>query len=217
MALLSNRYTRERSAERVRNFKERQLLRLGVHEDQSTYDESEVESENSSVNPTEFGVCQVIAALEILGGGTGLIVSTLLPLLNSSLKLSPNLVALNILFLLSIIAGVYLWRNNRFGFNLSVFLLVLQIPQFALGGISYQFISGISITPLLHFTGSGVGVELSPYMMPGVELAILSAYNPDLLFSFGINIYAVIMSYMVAARLVGQTELRVLAPQELSM
>ena len=47
MALLSNRYTRERSAERVRNFKERQLLRLGVHEDQSTYDESEVESENS--------------------------------------------------------------------------------------------------------------------------------------------------------------------------
>ena len=204
MALLSNRYTRERSAERVRNFKERRLLRLGVHEDQSTYDESEVESENSSVNPTEFGVCQVIAALEILGGGAGLIVSTLLPLLNSSLKLSPNLVALNILFLLSIIAGVYLWRNHKFGFHLSVFLLVLQIPQFALGGISYQFISGISITPLLHFTGSGVGVELSPYMMPGVELAILSAYNPNLLFSFGINIYAVIMSYMVAARLVGQ-------------
>ena len=40
MARLTHRYTRERSDERVRNFRER--LRMGDHEDQSTSDESEL-------------------------------------------------------------------------------------------------------------------------------------------------------------------------------
>lgn len=217
MARLSNRYNQERTEERVRNFMDRRLRRLGDHEDQSTRDENEMESETPSVRSTDFGWCQVIAALEILGGGTGLVVGTLFPLLNSSLNLGPGIVALDILFLLSIIAGVYLWGNHKFGYHLSVLLFVLQIPQFALGGISFQFVSAISITPILNFTTGGMGVGLAPLMGPGGEFAIRSAYNPDLLLSIGINIYAVIASYMVAARLVGQVNPRVLASPQLPM
>ena len=88
MARLSHRYTQERSEERVRNFKERRLLLRGDHEDQSTYDESE-ESESPSVSSTGFGWCKAVAALEILGGGTGLVVGTLFPILHSSFDLSP--------------------------------------------------------------------------------------------------------------------------------
>ncbi len=201
MARLSHRYTQERSEERVRNFKERRLLRRGDPEDQSTYDESE-ESESPSVSSTGFGWCKAVAALEILGGGTGLAVSTLFPLLNSSFNLSPVVVALDTLFLLSIIAGVYLWRNHGFGFNLSLFLSLLQIPKFTLGGISFQFISGISITPMIYSTSRGMGVELAPFMGPGGEFAIQSAYNPDLLFSIGINIYAVILAFILVKHMV---------------
>lgn len=212
MPRLSDRYPREQPEERMRRFNERRLLRREDNEDQSTCDESE----SASVSSTSYGWCKAIAALEILGGGIGLVVGTIFPLLNSSLNLSPTIVALDILFLLSIIAGLYLWRNHEFGFHLSLFLFVIQIPQFSLGGVSFQFISGISITPILHFTPRGIGVELAPFMGPGGEFIIRSAYNPDLIF-IGINIYAVILCYMVAARLVGQINPRVLSPQQLSM
>ncbi len=201
MARLTHRYTRERSDERVRNFRER--LRMGDHEDQSTSDESELPSAIS----IDFGWCRAVAALEILGGGTGLVVSTLFPLLNSSFNLSPAIGALDILFLLSIIAGVYLWRNHQFGFNLSLFLFLLQIPQFVLGGISFQFISGISITPMIYSTSRGMGVELAPFMGPGGELAIRSIYNPDLIFSIGINIHAVIVSFILIKHMVKDEQL----------
>ncbi len=215
MARTTQRNTHERTEERVRNFKERRLRRRGEHEDQSTFEESE-ESESPSLSSTGYGWCKAVAALEILGGGTGLVVGTLFPLLNSSLSLSPAAVALNILFLLSIIAGVYVWRNREFGFHLSLILFLVQIPQFALGGISFQLISGISITPMLYFTQRGMGVALAPLMGPGGEVVIGSAYNPDLIF-IGINIYAVIMSYLVAARLVGQIKQGVFAQPELNM
>ncbi len=135
-----------------------------------------------------------------------MVVGTLFPLHNSSLSLSPAAVALNILFLLSIIAGVFLWRNHQFGFNLSLFLFLLQIPQFTLGGISFQFISGISITPIINSTSRGMGVELAPFMGPGGEFAIQSAYNPDLIFSIGINIYAVILAFVLIKHMVKDEE-----------
>jgi len=200
MVRSTHRYTQERSDERVRNF--RKGLRMGDHEDQSTSDERETPSWS-----IDFGWCKAIAALEILGGGTGLAVGSLFPLLNSSFGLSPAAVALNILFLLSIIAGVYLWRNHEFGFNLSVFLFLLQIPQFVLGGISFQFISGISITPMIYSTSRGMGVELAPLMGPGGEFAIQSAYNPDLIFSIGINIYAVILAFILIKHMVKDEQL----------
>jgi len=212
MAGLSNRYTQERTEERLRGFKERRRLRLGDPEDEPTDDESEI----PSVSAPSYGWWKVIAALEILGGGTGLVVGILLPFLDSSMNLSSASVALDILFLLSIIAGVYVWRNREFGFHLSLLLFLVQIPQFALGGISFQLISGISITPMLYFTPSGMGVELAPLMGPGGEVLIGSAYNPDLVF-IGINLYAVVVSYLVAARLVGNINSRVLAPPELNM
>ena len=205
MARTTQRNTHERTEERVRNFKERRLRRR-EHGDQSTFEESE-ESESPSLSSTGYGWCKAVAALEILGGGTGLVVGTLFPLLNSSLSLSPAAVALNILFLLCIIAGVYLWRNHQFGFNLSVFLFLLQIPQFVLGGISFQFISGISITPMIYSTSRGMGVELAPFMGPGGEFAIQSAYNPDLIFSIGINIYAVILAFILIKHMVKDEQL----------
>lgn len=196
MVRLTHRYTQERSDERVRNFRER--LRMGDHEDQLTSDESEIPSAGS----IDFGWCKAIAALEFLGGGTGLAVGTVFPLLDSSFSLGPAIVALDILFLLSIIAGVFLWRNHEFGFNLSLFLFLLQIPQFTLGGISFQFISGISITPMIYSTSRGMGVELAPFMGPGGEFAIQSVYNPDLIFSIGINIFAVIVSFILIKHMV---------------
>ncbi len=212
MVRLSDRYTREQPEERMRSFMERRLLRRVGHENQSTNDESEI----PSVSSTGYGWWNAIAVLEILGGAIGLVVGTLYPLLNSAFNASPAIVALDILFLLSIIAGVYLWRNREFGLHLSLFLFVLQIPQFALGGISFQFISGISITSMLHFTSRGMGVELAPLLGPGGEFIIQSAYKPELIF-IGINIYAVVVSYMLAARLVGQIHSRPLAPSQLSM
>ncbi len=182
----------------MRGFRERRLLRLGVPEDEPPYEESET----PSVASTGYGWWKVIGALEILGGGTGLVVSTLLPFLNSSIYPSPAVVALDILFLLSIIAGVYVWRNREFGFHLSLILFLVQIPQFALGDISFQLISGISITPMIYSTSRGTEAELAPFLGPGGEFAIQSAYNPDLIFSIGINIYAVILAFILIKHMV---------------
>ena len=69
---------------------------------------------------------------------------------------------------------------------------------------------------MLHFTSRAIGVELAPFMGPGGEFIFRSAYNPELIF-IGINIFAVIASYMLAARLVGQINLRLPALRQLSM
>ena len=111
---------------------------------------------------------------------------------------------------------MYVWRNREFGFHLSLILFLVQIPQFALGGVYFQLISGISITPMLYFTPSGMGGGFAPLMGPGGEILIGSAYNPDLVF-IGINIYAVVIAYLVAARLVGQIKQGVFAQPELNM
>ena len=86
----------------------------------------------------------------------------------------------------------------------------------ALDAISYQVISVISITPMLRFTSGEMGVELAPFMGAGGEFIIRSAYNPELIF-VGINIYAVVVSYIVAARLVGQISPRLLASRPLNI
>ena len=121
MARLPDRCTQEQSEERMRSFMARRQLLRRDHEDQSTFDESEI----PSVSSTSYGWWQVIAASEIIGGGIGLLVGTIFPLLNSAFNVSPAMVALDILFLLSILAGVYLWRNHEFGFHLSLVLFVL--------------------------------------------------------------------------------------------
>ncbi len=212
MARLSDRYPREQPDERMRRFMERRMLLRGDPEEQPAYHEPKIPSASSAV----YGWWSAIAVLEILGGVIGLVVGTLLPLLNSTFSLSAAIVALDILFLFSIIAGVYLWRNYEFGFHLSLFLFVLQIPQLALGGISFQFISVISITPILHFIPSATGVELAPIMGPGGEFIIWSTYQPELVF-LGFNIFALVVSYMLAARLVGQIKFRNQTRLQLSM
>ncbi len=52
-----------------------------------------------------------------------------------------------------------------------------------------------------------MGAELAPFMGPGGEFAIQSAYNPDLIFSIGINIYAVILAFILIKHMVKDEQL----------
>lgn len=91
-----------------------------------------------------------IAILQILGGIVGILVS-----LVSLAALKPNFLIILIflpfvsLYLLSIVAGVLLWRRHRLGIPLSVIVQVPQIISFSINKLAYLFISGLQIAFIL--------------------------------------------------------------------
>ncbi len=61
------------------------------------------------------------------------------------------------LYFLSILAGIYLWKDKPRGFILSIIIQAIQIPQFTLGGLLYYFCSGLELSPRLFFHDNGGG------------------------------------------------------------
>ncbi|MFK5925667.1 MAG: hypothetical protein QM483_03455 [Desulfuromusa sp.] len=146
---------------------------------------------------------QLIAILEIIGGVWGLsimlyrmanVLDTFKFLLFMLLYLVP--------FIISIIAGILLFKQKTAGLTLSLVIQLLQIPYFALAGLYYSFISGV---------------------LAGIRISLLEGithYNFNFLFggycqiqtglpveisAFGINIFAVVtFSFLLIYKLQGK-------------
>ncbi len=100
-----------------------------------------------------------IAAWEIVGGifGLGVIIIKLL----SSSQSVPMIVVLFYitfvaLFIVSVIAGVMLWKKSAMGFYLSSIIQLLQIPYFSISGLGYQFFTSAYFFLGIQFANSKV-------------------------------------------------------------
>ena len=99
---------------------------------------------------------KVIAIIELFGGVMGLfiiipLVAVIANLLASDVSLSIKTIDTVIfvfatcLYILSIIAGVALWKKSKNGMQLSLFVQGFQIPGFIVPHVSYFFVSGLAI------------------------------------------------------------------------
>jgi hypothetical protein len=90
---------------------------------------------------------RVLAALEIAGGGLGLLsVSAGVAFVSgrSPLRLAILAVA-GTLFVLAVVAGVQLWRNTALGVRLSAVIQSAQLVQIATPILIYCFICGVDL------------------------------------------------------------------------
>ena len=148
-------------------------------------------------------ILQLIAVLEIVGGIWGLSIM-LYRMANvlDNFKFLLFILLYMVPFILSLCAGILLWKQKSIGLTLSLVLQLLQVPYFAFAGLYYSFISGVL-----------VGIRIS-------FLEGLTHYNFNFLFggycqiqtglpigisAIGINIFAlVVFGFLLLNRVKGK-------------
>ncbi|HEX8457864.1 MAG TPA: hypothetical protein VF656_11250 [Pyrinomonadaceae bacterium] len=105
---------------------------------------------------------KIIAALEVLGGVCG-IAFVAWSLIGTAFDFFPLLLALVVAFvyLLSLVAGVALWRGDAFGRRASIVVQTVQIPKLISPLLTFGFSFGLDLWAqwLLAGNFSRVGVE----------------------------------------------------------
>jgi hypothetical protein len=145
---------------------------------------------------------RIIAIWEMVGGLIGIIVSIIYMFAHSAKPIELPFYALFIVvYLLSGVAGFYLWKNHRRGISLSILIQVLQLPYFSFSGlITYLLTLPLSIVVMLYggSTGSGtdVGFHLQLFVLPEWSLRIGGVEGQ---FALGVNVVALIcLGYLVS-------------------
>ena len=140
---------------------------------------------------------RIISIYEMIGGVLGLgitiflILSILPQLLSQEAPLFNKLFLVAIIifaiggYLLSFIAGLFLWKKQNKGIFLSIITQIIQIPKFAIAGFSYFFVSGIE----LFVTISNSSLGFTTYFGSHWDI---SFYPEDKTFLIGVNIIAII-------------------------
>jgi len=111
------------------------------------------------------------------------------------------------LYVLSFIAGLFLWRHHPIGVKLSLVVQILLIPVFTIASLLYKFVSGLQL---------GFAIYSSSGFAPGFRFLIffgstwqISTWARGEPFLLGVNIIAVlIILYLLGWRtMVSQEDL----------
>lgn len=133
---------------------------------------------------------KIIAVLQIVGGalGAGLAIYLIFSMPPKIPMLVGFFVFFLCLFLLSIVAGLFLWEGHPLCFTLSLIVQALQIPQFTIGGFKYMFVSGLELTVGIGSNGSkffwNIGILQGEF-----QFSFLTQGEPS---SLGLNIAAIL-------------------------
>ena len=134
---------------------------------------------------------RLISGLEVVGGVFGVFTfAKHLPgyrLDAYLLLLAPIVIGI---FLMSLIAGVLLWRNHRAGRMASIIVQVIQLPKIVSPLLTFLFSFGLDCYPYLQVNKgrvlhAGVGFKLGAFYN-------LYLNNPGIPFSVGISIPAIV-------------------------
>lgn len=145
---------------------------------------------------------RIIAIWEMVGGLLGIIFTVqymfILSVKPAQLLFSALFIGL---YVLSGVAGFYLWKNQRRGISLSMLMQVLQLPLFSIPVlITYIFTLPLGLVPLIYggSTGSGteIGVHLQLFVLPEWALTLGGGEGQ---FALGVNVVALIcMGYLAS-------------------
>ncbi len=147
---------------------------------------------------------RIIAIWEMIGGLLGIIVSIRYMFVLAVKPVELPFYALFIgLYLLSGVAGWYLWKNQRRGISLSILIQALQIPYFSFPGfITYLLTLPLGIVVMLYgsFTGSEsqIGFHLQLFVLPEWSLRFGGIEGQ---FVLGANVVALICLGYLASHL----------------
>ena len=123
---------------------------------------------------------RVLAVFEVLGGIVGPVV-----IVTQLSNRPPNIVDLGVAallcvpFLISLVAGVFLWRGTRAGRVLSVAVMVIQLPKVLSPDFAFMMSFGFDVSALATFRAgsSWFGVDIQPgavcrFLVNGREMPV---------------------------------------------
>jgi hypothetical protein len=101
------------------------------------------------------------------------------------------------LFILSVIAGVFILARVKYGIILSLLVQALQIPHIVLAGFVFNFLAG----PFFILTGTGFNHTGEPIEFGIASICNIGFISPLTAGRFGINIFAIcIFVYLLRLR-----------------
>lgn len=148
-------------------------------------------------NDNAFMINRGIAILEIIGGIFGIITSLGYMNNTSGIWLLFCLVFLGI-YVYSVFAGYWLWKNYAKGYRASVLLQLIQIPVLVSPLLTYQFVSGLMFRFLLGTGGTGFDFNFGSLW----SLLFLS----DSGFSIGVNIIPLIIFFFLKSNSIAMSK-----------
>ena len=153
---------------------------------------------------------RIISVLEIVGGvdGIGLMIWALMVTPDNALALILAPIPISI-YILSLVAGVALWRDNSFGRKASIVVQAIQLPKIASPLIIFMFSFGFDFWVHILFTGgfSKLGFEIR--FLADNEFFINVQDAP---FGLGVSITACIFLRMLLRHKPGRAKEAVILP-----
>ena len=153
---------------------------------------------------------RIISVLEIVGGmaGIGLVIWALLATPFNALTLIIAPIPISI-YILSLVAGVALWRDNSFGCKASIIVQAIQLPKIVSPLIIFTFSFGFDIWVHILLTRefSKLGFEFRPLADNEFFFNV-----PDAPFGLGVSITACIFLAMLRRHKPGRAKEAVILP-----
>lgn len=152
----------------------------------------------------------VIAILQVIGGGLGLLVS--FQYLSDVGNIDAFVVLITMIFIVfyltSIFAGWLLWKEHPQGITLSMFIQLLQIPQISIPGFVYIFINPLDISLVMRSSSFPVSItefSFGPDIFFGSSWSFYVGAFEE--FLVGFNVLALVLLIFLGRkrRLVSQT------------
>lgn len=87
---------------------------------------------------------KIISVYQVLGGLAGLYVNIQI-LTSVGFNYIPFFIIFIFLYIIMILAGILLFLERKNGRNLSIFIQILQLVQFSIGGLQFKFGAGMAL------------------------------------------------------------------------
>ena len=136
-------------------------------------------------------VIKFISLIQIIGGILGILISFQFLIL---LLLPTNLFIL-LVFLLSLIAGIWLWQEKKLGYLLTYIVQILQVPYIVTNVISYSIVSGLQLAFIIEFSSQILNLNTRFWIGSNANFSI---FNEVPFSALGFNIVPlIIILYLV--------------------
>lgn len=146
------------------------------------------------LTPNRTPLLVVIALYQIAGGVLGLgLVLKMVPLLKDpSASTWGGIILAIALYLLSMVAGLLLFRKPQTGLTLSFINQILQVLSFSAASIAYNFVAGLKL---------GIGVDFVETLMFKLRMSIssfqFSFHGMDGVPYITVNVLALLLIYLL--------------------
>ncbi len=133
-------------------------------------------------------VIKAIAIIQIIGGALGILTSFLLIFIHPLLS-----IIILFLFLLSLVAGIFLLKDKKSGYLLTYIVQILQVPYVITNTITYSFVSGLQLVFFVNYSSQIFGFNTRFWMGSYANIYLFDSPVSEPFSALGFNVLPIII------------------------